>query len=262
MPKKNDDLPFQAIDPDPKTKEKNRKFTLVCGLPSSGKTHSLLEILHHTSADFFACKPFDKALQLKNAQEKKCDAELFQAAKKENLHINLFSPYIAYFDAPFEYALGLEGLKVNWKTVESYQKIWEKSYQKVWIESLGSVFEPLDFQVNFLEWSLQLATSALFVLDPDPKNFQHNLSEILHLQKKFSPFAVLINNRKNISDARWLEYCWLKLEQDLNLKVLGLQAYQPKKESQPQRGKKEKEKQAEENFSNFWVEEAIRLFSP
>lgn len=212
------------------------QINFICGKQGTGKTAIIRAILRLAKAHhkyFAGFKPFDEGLLNYNSRDILSDGEEIALEMKDRPNVNLISPYIANEDYPFEMSFRRDGGSINEKLLESRLKTLITKYGKTFIEMPQGLFTPLTEDKTNLDWIKEVFTKRpsnttaeiIWVVQPEKKDFEYNLSQLAHLKNSGIPFKILLNNSNASTDQDFLFYLWEKLEDFTGQEILGMIPY-------------------------------------
>lgn len=203
------------------------KTVIVAGLKNAGKTTIICDFIDwnnkQLSNKWSVFKPFDCGQFFLNQQDALSDGEIFVNLIPSNKpHVSTITPYMAYKQAPFEYAISEDLNQPNFSKIDACLQKISANQKKVWIESPGSWYSPIASNMSFVDWAKKVSSAAVWVMQADRGIFDINLSQIILMKENFINIAVIINNYPVLRDEKWLNYCWKKIEFEFKVPVIGL----------------------------------------
>jgi len=201
------------------------KTLYFVGDQGCGKTtiiEGLLARLTQKKENPAAFKPFDTGLIKKNAQEQDLDSERFAAMMTGEPSANWITPYLANEDYPVEMALRRDGIKIDWRLVNSRHASLVEHYSHLLIEAPGGVATPLDPEHQVIDWLKKEQAEVVLVISPDKGALEGSLLAVESLEQSGLNYHLLLNNRSPLQDGDLVFYQWEKLEGASNRQVIGM----------------------------------------
>ena len=200
----------------------------VAGARGVGKTSvavALVSLLQQHLGRVIAWKPLDVNGIKYQIQDSDSDGERLHRATNMSEHINLLNPYLFNEDLPPLLAAQRDGVKVDEKVLSQRLELLRRRSDIVLMESLAELLGFWTAKHSGLELLQQWQARILWVSGIGRESLEQTLQAVTLLQQAGISCQLLLNNTTNELNADLLQYQWMMLEEQLDLRVLGLLPY-------------------------------------
>jgi dethiobiotin synthetase len=155
------------------------------------------------------------------------DAERLRVATGMTEHISLANPYLLNEDLPPELAARRDGIAIDSTLLHGRLQLLRQRADIVLMECLPEVHLRWNSAQTGLDFLREWQPNVLWVAQIGRDALEPTLLSVRSLQQAGLSVTVLLNNLHNQRSADLLHYQWLTLEEQLEVRVLGLLPYQP-----------------------------------
>lgn len=197
----------------------------VAGGRGVGKTTvalALAALLRQRLDRVVAWKPVDVNGYGHQIADGDSDGERLRWATQMPEHISLLNPYLLNEDLPPVLAAQRDGVKVEEQLLHQRLQLLRQRAEVVLMESLPELLSRWTMEHSGLELLQQWQPTVLWVSAIGREGLEQTLQGVTLLQQAGISVQVLLNNADNQYNADLLQYQWLTLEEQLQLRVQGL----------------------------------------